>query len=221
MKKTYIVIPAYNEESRLPQVIQKIQKYLPLQQVIVVDDGSARPISDFLPKKIHILRHKVNLGKGLALKTGVEFALKKQTKNILFMDADGQHDPKEIPIFIKLIHNNDVVFGSRYIGRGMPLWRLVGNRVLNKSVTLLFGLKLNDIWCGYRCFKSRIYPTIAWGADNYSVDVEMAIKVSKHKLKYQEHFVGTIYHTKESVTATSIVDGIKLLLELFIWKFTL
>lgn len=221
MKGVYIVIPSYNEESRLPGVVTKVNKFIPYRQIIVADDGSRKPIAEFLPKQVRVVRHSVNLGKGMALKTGCELAIKVGAKTIILMDADGQHDPAEIPKFLKLIKDNDVVFGTRYIGEGMPIWRLLGNRLLNKSCAWLYGLKLNDIWCGYRAFKVSVYPQISWDAADYSVDVEMAIKVGQNHIKHQELFVGTIYHDKGSYTGTSAIDGIKLLLELFIWKFTL
>ncbi len=100
----------------------------------------------------------------------------------------------------------------------MPFWRLLGNRLLNKTTAWLYGLNLHDVWCGYRAFRANIYPKIAWEAADYSVDVEMAINVGRHGLKHQEIFVGTIYHEKGSATGTSVLDGIKLLLELIIWK---
>lgn len=220
MKNTFVVIPAYNEESRLGKVVQSLKKYFPPKNIVVADDGSQVPASSYLPKNIRIVCHRVNLGKGAALKTGVEYAIKLGAKRIILIDADGQHDSKEIPTFDKLLKKNQVVFGSRYIGEGMPFWRLLGNRLLNKTTAWLYHLKLHDVWCGYRGFHADIYPLIKWDAADYSVDVEMAIKVGKNNLKHQEHFVGTIYHEK-GVTGTSMVDGIKLLLELIIWKFTL
>lgn len=222
MDKVFIVIPAYNEQARLPEVVSKLQKKIPLNQIIVSDDGSKQPISSFLPPQVRVVRHRVNLGKGMALKTGCELAIKLGAKTIILMDADGQHDPEEIESFLKLINEgNKVVFGARYVGENMPFWRLLGNRLLNKSTAWLFNLKLHDVWCGYRAFTTDIFPKISWEAADYSVDVEMAIHVGQNKLKHQEIFVGTIYHDKGSYTGTSVIDGIKLLLELVIWKFTL
>lgn len=219
--KVYIVIPAYNEEFRLPEVVKKLKKFFPIDQIVVADDGSRKPIENFLPKSVNVVRHKVNLGKGMALKTGTEYAISLGAKTIILMDADGQHDPKEIPHFLKELRDHDIVFGARYVGEGMPTWRLLGNRLLNKATAFLFGLKLHDVWCGYRAFKSKIYKKISWNASDYSVDVEMAVKVGKNHIKHKEIFVGTIYHDKGSVTGTSILDGIKLLIELFIWKIFL
>lgn len=219
MSRTFIVIPAYNEEKRLPGVITSLRHIIPLEHIIVVDDGSKEPISKFLPSKVIIARHKVNLGKGMALRTGCDLAVKLGAKRIILMDADGQHDPKDIPAFINLLDQGyQMVFGARYIGPGMPFWRLLGNRFLNKFTAFLFNLHLHDVWCGFRAFDTSIYPAIQWNSSSYSSDVEMAVKVGLNKFKHAEHFVGTIYHDKHSVTGTTLHDGLKLLLDLVIWR---
>ena len=217
--KIFVVIPAWNEEHRLPETLKKLKKYHPLSQTIVVDDGSSNPIDRYIPDDVIVVRHRVNLGKGMALKTGCELAIKKKAGIIILMDADGQHDPKEIPSMLKKLNQGfDVVFGARYIGKDMPLFRLLGNRFLNYYAGFLFGLHLHDIWCGYRVFSTDIYPKLSWNSANYSSDVEMAVKAGLGRLKHTEHFVGTIYHEKGSVTGTTLHDGLKLLLDLSFWR---
>lgn len=219
MDGTYLVIPAYNEEGRLPEVIKKLKKYFPLNRVIVVDDGSKVEIAQFLPPEITVARHPVNLGKGMALRTGCELAIKLGAKKIVLMDADGQHDPKEIPYFIEELNKQyKIVFGSRKLDKDMPFWRMAGNNLLNKTAATLFGLNLHDVWCGYRAFDTEIYPTIVWNAADYSSDVEMVVNVGLNKIKHKERYVGTIYHDKKSTTGTTLQDGLKLLLELFVWR---
>ena len=98
--KTCVIIPAYNIEKTLSRVIKGAQKYV--DKVIVVDDGS----DDATFKRAkeagaEVLRHEKNLGKGKALCTGLEYALKKGFEQIILMDGDGQHDPNEIPRFLK------------------------------------------------------------------------------------------------------------------------
>jgi hypothetical protein len=79
-------------------------------------------------------------------------------------------------------------------------------------------LNLCDVWCGYRAFRANVYKKIVWNSSDYSSDVEMAVAVGLNKLKYTEHFVGTIYHNKESTTGTTLHDGLKLLIDLLFWK---
>ncbi len=219
MNGTYLVIPAYNEEGRLPEVVRKLRKYFPLGRVVVVDDGSKVEIGRFLPSEVVVARHPVNLGKGMALRTGCELAMKLGAKKIVLMDADGQHDPKEIPYFIEELNKQyEVVFGARKLDRKMPFWRMAGNNLLNKTAAWLFGLNLHDVWCGYRAFDTKVYPSLVWNAADYSSDVEMVVNVGLNKLKHKEHYVGTIYHDKKSTTGTTLHDGLKLLGELFVWR---
>lgn len=215
----FVVIPSYNEEVRLPPTLSRLKKNINLSRVIVVDDGSVKPVRDFLPPGVIVARHKVNLGKGMALKTGCDLAVQMGAKVIILMDADGQHDPRDLPKFLACLEKGDqFVFGARYVGKHMPLWRLLGNRLLNRYTAYLFGLKLHDVWCGYRAFRSDIYHKIAWESDRYSSDVEMAVRVGLAGLRHSEVFVGTIYHEKGSVTGTTLHDGLKLLFDLTIWR---
>ncbi len=111
-----------------------------------------------------------------------------------------------------------MVFGVRHLDKKMPVWRSLGNRLLNSYAAWLFGIRLHDVWCGYRAFRAEIYPQIAWKSYSYSSDVEMAVRVGLNKLAHTEHYVGTIYHDKGSVTGTTLHDGLKLLMDLSWWR---
>lgn len=220
MNKVFVVIPAYNEEARLPGLVKKLMKYVPLSCLIVVDDGSKKRIDEFLPNEVLVVRHKTNLGKGMALRTGCDLALMLGAGRIVLIDADGQHDPKEIPCFLKKLEDGyRVVFGVRRLEEGMPKWRMAGNIFLRWVTDVLFELNLSDVWCGYRAFDAKIYKRIIWDSSNYSSDVEMAVNVALRGYSYTEHFVGTIYHDKVSVTGTTLNDGLKLLIDLVLWRF--
>ena len=219
---TYVVIPAYNEDGELTKLVSAISKFVPLSHIVVVDDGSRIPTKSFLPTTVTTLRHRVNLGKGMALKTGCDYAYHRGARQIILIDGDGQHHPSHIPTFLSLLKSgNQIVFGYRDFRGDSPLVRSFGNRLLNFTVAKLFHLKLSDVWCGYRAFNAAIYPQISWSASDYSVDVEMAIKAGNAKLRHHQIPIQTIYNQDYSPTSTSIIDGIKLLLELFIWKITL
>src|SRR5205814_211985 len=77
------------------------------------------------------------------------------------MDADGQHDPQEIPRLVNALAEADIVFGARDLGWKSPWMRLAGNWVVNRTTRLLFGLVLRDIWCGYHAFRADVFPRIA------------------------------------------------------------
>src|SRR3989338_10885159 len=94
----WVVVPAYNEEYNILSVIEKINKYT--SNLVVVDDGS-KDNTHLISSKItkHALKFKLNLGKGCALRAGCDYALSKGAKNIVVIDADGQHNPDLIPVF--------------------------------------------------------------------------------------------------------------------------
>jgi glycosyltransferase involved in cell wall biosynthesis len=108
----WVVVPAYNERRSISKIIRDIKKYT--KNVIIVDDGSKDGTSKIADKSNAIvLRHIVNLGKGAALKTGCDFAVKQGARLMVVIDADAQHNPKDIPKFIENLKDANIVFGYR------------------------------------------------------------------------------------------------------------
>ena len=110
--KVWVVIAAYNEAKHISKVIKDTKKFC--ENIIVVDDGS-KDHTYVLAKesKAYALKHIVNMGKGAAIKTGCDFALRQGAEILILVDADGQHEPKEIPNFLNAIKDKDIVFGYR------------------------------------------------------------------------------------------------------------
>lgn len=130
--KVFVVIPCYNEEKRICNVLKRIEDLELEKRIIVVDDGSlddsCKIVRDNF-KNVLLLEHKINLGKGLALKTGCEAAVKLGADAVVLIDADGQHSPEVVPEMIKKLEkeNIDIVFGSRRLDvRKMPIIRYLG-----------------------------------------------------------------------------------------------
>jgi len=213
----YVVIPAYNEAERLPPLLEGLAAHVPLERVVVVDDGSREPLD--LGTPVRLLRHHINLGKGMALRTGCEYAIREGAEAIVLMDGDGQHEPGEIPRLLGSLDRTDFVFAARQLDRQMPVVRRVGNLVLNSAVQTLFGSSLTDIWCGYRAFRVEHFSKVVWNASDYAVDVEMAIRALKHQLRFEEVPIGTVYH--DAHKGVTVLDGLQLLARLVGWKFTL
>ena len=217
LNKVWVIIPAHNEEEHIENVIEKTRKFS--KNVVVVDDGSKDKTSAIAEKAgIVVLRHIVNLGKGAALKTGCEYAIKKGTEKIVVLDADGQHDPKEIPKFVKALYNADIVFGYRRLNRNMPFVFRYGNWFIFFMTKLLFGLKIVDTQCGYRAFTSNAYNKIKWNAVDYSMESEMIAKTGKAHLKYSQIPIETIYSDKYK--GTTVIDGIRIVLNMIWWKLS-
>lgn len=214
-KNVWVIIPAYNEGKKILNVIGKTKKYI--ENIIVVDDGSKDNTVEIAEKTgVKVLKHIINLGKGAALKTGCEFALSRKAKILIAIDADGQHDPAEIPKFLKELIGTDIVFGYRQLTKTMPGVLRFGNWFISKMVWLFFGIKLKDTQCGYRAFTADTYKKIKWQAQNYDVESEMITNVGKKGLKYEEIPIQTIYSDKYK--GTTVIDGIKIVLKMLFWK---
>ena len=214
-KDTWVVIPAYNEGERIGVTIDQVKKFC--KQIIVVDDGSTDHTYDIaLSRKVFVVRHRVNLGKGAGLKTGCDFALYKKAKRIIAIDADGQHNPEEIPRFLELLKSKDIIFGYRKLNRDMPFILRFGNGFISSLIQILYGVKVKDSQCGYRAFTAETYRKIRWRAKDYSVESEMIALVGKKKLRYGELPIQTIYADKYK--GTTVVDGIKIVFQILSWR---
>ena len=210
-----VIIPAYNEGKTIFGVTTKTKKFV--QNIIVVDDGSLdNTAAEAARAGAVVLRHKVNLGKGAALKTGCDYAVQQGAQNIITMDADGQHDPKEIPLFRAALEQHDIAFGSRKTPKSMPQVFKLGNKVITRTLQLLYGVIVEDSQCGYRSFRAAAYPHIRWDATDYYVETEMAIRAGKKKMKHTIVPIETIYADKYK--GTTIFDGIAIVAKMVGWR---
>ncbi len=223
MKGIAVVIPAYNEAARVADVALVAARHA--EFVIVIDDGSTDTTWEAvkgLPRPIYPLRHRINMGKGSALTTGCAAALRLGAEIIVMMDADGQHPPEYIPRLLKHMRkkNLDFVFTERTAGDQMPFIRRAGNFAVNKAAFHLFGLRTNDLWCGFRAFRLSCLPAVAWRARDYSGEVQMALAVARHKIPYGAYPIPTIYETG-ATKGVHILHGLKLLGQMAVWRITL
>ncbi len=216
--ETWVIIPAYNEGKRIEKVIQCALKQS--KNVIVVDDGSRDRTGELAVRcGAKVIRHAVNLGKGGALKTGCDFAIEKKAKVIVVLDADGQHDPADIPRFIEQIRKgNKIVFGYREGLDNMPGILRLGNLFINIVTSILYGIRLRDTQSGYRAFTADAYKKIRWEASDYSMESEMIANLGKRKMKYTEIPIPTIYH--DSYKGTTVMDGVKIVFNMIMWRLT-
>ncbi len=219
----FIVIPVYNEEEHILNVIKEVsEKKFP---IVVVDDGSYDNSnlkiqkSNLKTKKVTLLTHKVNLGKGAAMKTGAEYAFSQGADAVIFMDSDGQHLVQDLDGFIKAIKQHDFVVGTRNLGYGVPLFRYIGNKLASLLVSFLFGKYISDILCGYRAITKNAYRQIAWRSKGYGVETEMIVKAAVSKLKFQEVPVTVKYYDKHK--GVTIFDAVNILFDVILWRIEL
>lgn len=215
MKNIFIIIAAYNESKHISNVLKEIKKSY--GNIIVVDDGSKDNTPEISKKeRVIVLKHIVNLGKGAAMKTGCDYAIKNNADILVLVDADGQHEPKEIPEFLKKIKEKDIVFGYRTFSKKMPKILSFGNKFINFATKLLYGLNLKDTQCGYRAFTAQAYKKIRWRSLDYSMESEMIANTGKHHLKYAQVPIATIY--SEKYKGTTVLDGIKIVMDMLLWR---
>ena len=215
-----LILPAYNEEQHIKEIINKSNKYV--DNIIVVDNNSTDNTVQ-LAKSTNaiVLHHIINLGKSASLKTGCELAIKLKSDIIILMDSDGQHSPDDIPRLISLIENNncDMSIGSRIPNSNMPLIRKIGFNLLRYSSQLLYGIKIDDIQSGFRAFRSNIYEYIEWnasGRSHYFADAEMTIRGAINKINCKQIIIDTLYN--DQYKGMDPIQGIRLLLNIFIWR---
>lgn len=213
----WAIIPAHNEEGSISRIIKKTKNYV--DNVVVVDDGSGDK-TKFLAEKegAVVLSHIVNLGKGAALKTGCDYAVKKGAQYIISLDADAQHNPEDIPRFVEKLSKYDIVFSYRKLSSKMPLVLRFGNWFISNVVKMLYGIKLRDTQSGFRAFSSNAYRKIRWNAPDYSMESEMISKAGKQRLKYVQIPIETIY--SDRYKGTTIIDGMKIVINMFWWKLS-
>ena len=187
-------IPAFNEEASIAKVIVGARSFA--DEIIVVDDGStdATPmIAQALG--VTLIRHKANLGKGAALKTLMVEAKARKPKVVVTMDADGQHDPKEIPLVSEPILNGeaDIVIGVRSTEGVMPRERVIGNRVLDIATSGKAGVKLEDTQSGFRAYSRRALNLLDFSVKGMAVESQTLIDAAKAELRIVGVPVSTTY----------------------------
>ena len=192
-KKIGIVIPARNEEESIAEVLDNLPLSDPSMEmkVFVVDDCSEDGTCKLAREKgADVVRHPVSLGVGGALKTGYLMAKEGGAHVIVQLDADGEHDPKELDGILQpvLDRKADMVIGSRFInGSPLPLslTRRIGIRFFSWLLNKLSGYELTDLTSGYRAFRGEILDRVMFPSERHWA-VEMTLLASKNKLTVVE-----------------------------------
>jgi len=189
-----ILIPAYNEEENIQEIILRAKKTKAFDKIIVVDDGSIDRTSLLAKKsKAIVLKHKKNRGKGEALKTGFKYILKRISNfdYVAIIDADLQYTPEESVKLIKSIKNADFVIGYRNFSK-VPFRHKLGNIVWRKTFNLLFGTSFKDTNCGLMVMtKKSVEKMDIQGG--YIVENSMLASAIENKLKIKQVPVSVSY----------------------------
>jgi len=193
--KLSVVIPVYNEEKTLAEIVRRVQATPFEKEIVLVNDGSrdrSREIMEQLSvqySNVRCFHHEVNSGKGAALSTGFT----KVTGDIvLIQDADLEYDPNDYAALLVPIQDGkaDVVFGSRFLGgryaRVHLYWHYLGNRMLTTASNMFTNLNLSDMETCYKVFRREVADRIQIQSRTFAVEPEFAAKVAKLRARVYE-----------------------------------
>ena len=178
-----LVIPAYNVAGQIGDVLSQSLKWIPRNNVCVVDDGSSDATRDKAETfGVRVMRHPANRGKGEALKTGFRACLSGPVSKVFTVDGDGQHDPSRLPDFLKAASAGgcDIVVGMRpFRMKQMPLDRIFSNRTSSLITSLAAGRRIIDSQCGFRLYGRKVLESVHPLTHRYEMETEMLILASR------------------------------------------
>ncbi len=226
-KKISIVIPAYNEEKTIAEIIHRVKKTeIGLEkEIIVIDDGSNDGTREILKnladESLKVIFHEKNLGKGVALRTGFSQAT---GDIILVQDVDLEYDPRDYPRLLEPILDGraDVVYGSRFLGgphRVLLFWHYVGNKFLTTLCNLCANLNLTDMETGFKLFRREVLEKIRLKSNRFGFEPEITVKVGRLRLRVYEvpiSYSGRDYSEGKKITWK---DGLAAIFHILRFRF--
>jgi len=193
--QVWAIIPALNAESSIGEVIDRTKKYVP--RVIVVNDGSTdRTAAVSLSRSVELISIPANRGKGYALRQGFAYALNGGCRAILTLDADGQHDPADIPKFLQA-HERDadaILIGSRMAQvECFPRQRYYSNRVAVFFISRALGQYLEDTQCGFRLYPAKAVGSVELTTCHFQTETEVLLRAARRGIQLRSVPVKNIY----------------------------
>ncbi len=214
------LIPAYNEAATIAEVIKRTKPFVDM--VLVIDDGSSDETAKIAKESgAQVVSHAMNRGLGAAIGTGMEAAKRLQADVAITLDADGQHDPVEIPHFVNTIKEGaEMVVGSRMLTRtGMPWYRQVANLLGNVVTFILFGMWVTDSQSGFRAFSRRALEQIEVRTNRMEVSSELIAQAKQKHLRFAEIPIQAIYTSYSLSKGQNFFVGLKTLGKLVLRRF--
>ena len=199
-QKPCVVIPAYREQRTIHNVVERVRKYV--QPVIVVDDGSPdRTAAEAADAGAVVVRHTLNMGKGVALNTGFNYARQNRFDYLITLDADGQHDPANIPRFIEAYERTGipVLIGNRMGAlSNMPQVRKWTNRYMSWLLSRAMNQYVPDTQCGFRLYRCDVLPFIEAQSARFAAESEILLHIASRGIRMDAVPIAVIYNEEIS-----------------------
>ena len=228
--KVSIIIPCYNEQSTIKEIINKINSQSNIEkEIIVIDDFSDDKTREILENDLKNNIHKIilndrNYGKGYSIKKGIENA---SGDCIIIQDADLEYDPTDYTKLLDPIINDvaDVVYGSRFIGtserRVLYFWHTIGNKLLTLLSNIFSNLNLTDMEVGYKVFKSNVLKEINLVENRFGFEPEVTAKIAKKNIRIYEvgiSYFGRKYSEGKKITWKDGFSAIRCIVKYNLFK---
>ena len=204
-------IPAFNEASKISEVVADAKKYV--NEVVVCDDGSTDSTASAAENSgAYVIKHHTNEGKGSAMKSLFKYALCSQADVIVTIDGDGQFLPNEIEKLCKPIISgvSDVVIGYRFDDndKEIPSYRKIGNKFLDQLSNVSSNVSLRDTQSGFRAYSKDAIKKITFSTNGFGADAEILINAAKNGLRISEEKVTVLYNVgSKTSTKNPIIHG--------------
>ena len=197
-KDLMAVIPAYNAGNTLAEVLQGVLQFFERQQILVIDDGSSDDTASVARRQgATLLQHGSNRGKGAALRTAFGHVLANtQAQALISLDADGQHQPEELPGFARAFAATgaELIIGSRrFDPRVMPWLRVASNRLTSRLLSWKIRQPVQDSQSGYRLYSRRLLERLKLQTSGYETESEIIIQAGRLRMKIGFIPIETIY----------------------------
>ena len=228
--KVSIIIPCYNEQSTIKEIIKKINSQSNIEkEIIVIDDFSDDKTREILENDLKNNIHKIilndrNYGKGYSIKKGIESA---SGDCIIIQDADLEYDPTDYTKLLDPIINDvaDVVYGARFIGtserRVLYFWHTIGNKLLTLLSNIFSNLNLTDMEVGYKVFKSNVLKDINLVENRFGFEPEVTAKIAKKNIRIYEvgiSYFGRKYSEGKKITWKDGFSAIRCIVKYNLFK---
>ncbi len=216
-----VIVPVYNEEKTVAEVLKRLLKVSIVDEIIVVDDGSHDDteikVRSVKSKKITYFK-KDNGGKGSA----IQYGLTQVTgTHVLIQDADLEYDPEDIPTLFEPIQRGrvEIVYGSRFLGPHLNLlfWHRLGNHLLNVAVNILFNTTLSDMETCYKLLPTGVFRSLNITSNNFDIEPEITCKLLLQGYKIYEvpiSYIGRDFSEGKKITWRDGISALRTIIGL-------